>query len=225
MKLGITLHFLSLLALINAYPFHWNGRLSLRLWPLFACIPPSHSWSARRIIPSVHSLPWMILLLVFLAPLLSTPSPLTQVWFARMSFFAFLLRLTLRVALLAARSTTYQHCPSSRASVETGSLTADLHFALYCTPYYGYVPENETDFLAMTFALADFLVYTCFTTNGEPNAALSNLSARPGDLLTILSTIHPSFLSVSPGDGLFILPLTTSKAGPCALFRSLGFTQ
>ena len=115
-------------------------------------------------------------------------------------------------ALLAARSTTYQHCPSSRASVETGSLAADLHFALYCTPYYGYVPENETDFLAMTFALADFLVYTCFTTNGEPNAALSNLSARPGDLLTILSTIHPSFLSVSPGDGLFILPLTTPKA-------------
>ena len=42
-------------------------------------------------------------------------------------------------ALLAARSTTYQHCASSRASVETGSLIADLHFALYCTPYYGYV--------------------------------------------------------------------------------------
>ena len=115
-------------------------------------------------------------------------------------------------AILDARKATYQHCPSSRESVETGSLTADLHFALYCTPYYGYVPENETDFIAMTFALADFLVYTCFTTNSEPNAALSNLSVRPGDLLTILSTIHPSFLSVSPGDGLFILPLTTSKA-------------
>ena len=115
-------------------------------------------------------------------------------------------------ALLDARKATYQHCPSSRESVETGSLTADLHFALYCTPYYGYVPENETDFIAMTFALAGFLVYTCFTTNSEPNAALSNLSVRPGDLLTILSTIHPSFLSVSPGDGLFILPLTTSKA-------------
>ena len=83
-------------------------------------------------------------------------------------------------ALLDARKATYQHCPSSRESVETGSLTADLHFALYCTPYYGYVPENETDFIAMTFALADFLVYTCFTTNSEPNAALSNLSVRPG---------------------------------------------
>ena len=47
---------------------------------------------------------------------------------------------------------------------------------------------------------------------GAFNAALSNLSARPGDLLTILSTIHPAFLSVSPGDGLFILPLTTAKA-------------
>ena len=115
-------------------------------------------------------------------------------------------------ALLDARKATYQHCPSSRESVEAGSLTADLHFALYCTPYYGYLPENETDFIAMTFALADFLVYTCFTTNSEPNAALSNLSVRRGDLLTILSTIHPSFLSVSPGDGLFILPLTTSKA-------------
>ena len=64
----------------------------------------------------------------------------------------------------------------------------------------------------MTFTLADFLVYTCFTTDSEPNAALSNLSVRPGDLLTILSTIDPTFLSVSPGDGMFILPLTTSKA-------------
>ena len=99
-------------------------------------------------------------------------------------------------ALLTARKETYQHCPSSRESVETGSVTADLHFALYCTPYYGYIPESETDFIAMTFALADFLVYTCFTTNSEPNAALSNLSVRPGDLLSILSTIHPSFLSV-----------------------------
>ena len=115
-------------------------------------------------------------------------------------------------ALLNARKATYQHCPSSRESVEPGSVTADLHFALYCTPYYGYIPESESDFLAMTFALADFLVYNCFTTDSEPNAALSNLSVRPGDLLTILSTIHPSFLSVSPGDGLFILPLTTAKA-------------
>ena len=115
-------------------------------------------------------------------------------------------------ALLTARKTTYEQCPSSRESVEAGSLTADLHFALYCTPYYGYTPASESDFIAMTYALSDFLVSTCFTTTGEPNAALSNLSARPGDLLTILSTIHPAFLSVSPGDGLFILPLTTAKA-------------
>ena len=105
-------------------------------------------------------------------------------------------------ALLTARKTTYEQCPSSRESVEAGSLTADLHFALYCTPYYGYTPASESDFIAMTYALSDFLVYTCFTTTGEPNAALSNLSARPGDLLTILSTIHPAFLSVSPGAAL-----------------------
>ena len=79
-------------------------------------------------------------------------------------------------------------------------------------PYYGYTPASESDFIAMTYTLSDFLVYTCFTTTGEPNAALSNLSARPGDLLTILSTIHPAFLSVSPGDRLFILLLTTAKA-------------
>ena len=115
-------------------------------------------------------------------------------------------------ALMTAREATYQHCPSSRESVETGSVNADLHFALYCTPYYGYIPDTETDFIAMTFTLADFLVYTCFTTDSEPNAALGNLSVRPGDLLTILSTLHPTFLSVSPVDGLFILPLTTSKA-------------
>ena len=64
----------------------------------------------------------------------------------------------------------------------------------------------------MTVTLADFLVYTCFTTDCAPNAALSNLFVRPGDLLTILSAIHSTFLSVSPGDGIFILPLTTSKA-------------
>ena len=46
-------------------------------------------------------------------------------------------------ALLNARKATYQHCPSSRESVEPGSVTADLHFALYCTPYYGYIPESE----------------------------------------------------------------------------------
>ena len=93
----VTLPFSSLSAMINAYPSHWNGRLSSRLWPLFVCTPPSYSWSARRIIPSVPSRPWMISSLVFLDPPPSTPSPLTQAWFARMSFFAFLLQLTLLV--------------------------------------------------------------------------------------------------------------------------------
>ena len=130
-------------------------------------------------------------------------------------------------ALLTTREAIYQHCPSSRDSVEPGSVHADLHLALYCTPYYGYTPESETDFVAMTFTLADFLVYTCFTTDNEPNAALSNLSVRPGDLLTILSTIHPTFLSVSPGDGLFILPLTTSKAAlrPFPVAALLGYRR
>jgi len=105
-------------------------------------------------------------------------------------------------ALLTTRDETLRHCPSSRDSVD----------ALYCTPYYGYTPQSEAGFVATTFTLADFLVYTCFTTDSEPNAALSDLSVRPGDLLTILSTIHPIFLSVSPGDGMFILPLTTAKA-------------
>ena len=68
-------------------------------------------------------------------------------------------------ALLTTREATLQQCPSSRDSVETGSVNADLHFALYCTPYYGYTPQSETDFVAMTFTLADFLVYTCFTTD------------------------------------------------------------
>ena len=62
-------------------------------------------------------------------------------------------------ALLTARKTTYEQCPSSRESVEAGSLTADLHFALYCTPYYGYTPASESDFIDMTCALSDFLVY------------------------------------------------------------------
>ena len=123
-------------------------------------------------------------------------------------------------ALLTACKTTYEQCSSSKESVEAGSLTADLHFALYCTPYYGYTSASESDFIAMTYALSDFLVYTCFTTTGEPNAALSNLSARP-DLLTILSTIHPAFLSVSPRDGLFILPPYHRKSClatfPCCL--------
>ena len=48
MILGSTLHYTSLLALINVYLFHWNGRHSSRPWPQCAFTLPSHFWYARR---------------------------------------------------------------------------------------------------------------------------------------------------------------------------------
>ena len=238
MILGSTLHYTSLLALINVYLFHWNGRHSSRPWPQCAFTLPSHFWYARRTILSDD------LLACFPRPAAlhtfsSTTSLVRPDIFLRLppatnftgqpvegrTDFVSLTPATALEALLTARKTTYEQCPSSRESVEAGSLTADLHFALYCTPYYGYTPASESDFIAMTYALSDFLVYTCFTTTGEPNAALSNLSARPGDLLTILSTIHPAFLSVSLGDWNYLFsPLPPQKL-PCDLSLLLGFTM
>ena len=175
MILGSTLHYTSRLALINVYLFHWTGRHSSRPWPQCAFTLPSHFWYARRTILSVLSLPWMTSLLVFPGLLPSIPFPPPLAWFVQTFFlrlppatnfagqpvegrtdFASLTPATALEALLTARKTTYEQCPSSKASVEAGSLTADLHFALYCTPYYGYTPASESDFIAMTYALSDF---------------------------------------------------------------------
>ena len=91
--------------------------------------------------------------------------------------FVFHTPATALKALLTARKTTYEQYSSSRESVEGGSLTADLHFALSCTPYYGYTPASESDFIAMIYALSDFFGIYMFYYDPR-NAALSNLSAR-----------------------------------------------
>ena len=58
-------------------PVPLDGRLYSRLWPLFVCTPPSHSWYALRTVHSAPSLAWMTSSLVFHGPLPYTPSPLT----------------------------------------------------------------------------------------------------------------------------------------------------
>ena len=52
---------------------------------------------------------------------------------------------------------------------------------------------------------------------GSPIQSYVHGGSLPGDLLTILSTIHPTFLSVFSGDGFFILPLTTLQGRTAAL--------
>lgn len=52
-------------------------------------------------------------------------------------------------ALTAARDATLKLHPTFRDAIKKESDIADIHFALFCAPYYGYIPGSEPDFLAM----------------------------------------------------------------------------
>ena len=103
----------------------------------------------------------------------------------------------------------------SRAHVSPHTLEADLHFPLFSSPYYGYTPQHEMDIIALLYNLSSFLLYSCYTSGGELSPALEDLSVLPGDLLTICSTLHPSWLSVQPGEGIFFLPISPSRTASC----------
>ena len=58
--------------------------------------------------------------------------------------------------------------------IASGSVEADLYYALYCTPYYGFSPATSADFLVMVYQLSSFLIHCCYTFFlAQPNERLS----------------------------------------------------
>ena len=97
--------------------------------------------------------------------------------------------------------------------IASGSVEADLYYALYCTPYYGFCPSTSADFLVMVYQLSSFLIHCCYTTGGAPTSALEDeLNSTPEDLLTVLASAYKQWTSLHPGQGVFISPLTADTA-------------
>ena len=97
--------------------------------------------------------------------------------------------------------------------IASGSIDADLYYALYCTPYYGFSPDTSADFLVMAYQLSSFLVHCCYTAGGAATSALEDeLNSTPEDLLTVLASAYKQWTSLHPGQGVFIGPLTADTA-------------
>ena len=97
--------------------------------------------------------------------------------------------------------------------IASGSVYADLYYALYCTPYYGFSPDTSADFLVMAYQLSSFLVHCCYTSGGAATSALEDeLNSTPEDLLTVLASAYKQWTSLHPGQGVFIGPLTADTA-------------
>ena len=91
------------------------------------------------------------------------------------------------------------------------SLNADLHFPLFCTPYYGFVPATEADLMVEILQLSSFLCTCCFSRTGEGLPNLGDSLPTASALLSMLSAIpneRPGgSLAVFPGTGVFIVLL------------------
>ena len=97
--------------------------------------------------------------------------------------------------------------------IASGSVDADLYYALYCTPYYGFSPDTSADFLVMAYQLSSFLVHCCYTSGGAATSALEDeLNSIPEDLLTVLASAYKQWTSLHPGQGVFIGPLAADTA-------------
>ena len=83
----------------------------------------------------------------------------------------------------------------------------DLHFPLFCTPYYGFVPEDMTDLHIELLHLA---------------------LPTPASLLATLAALYPERITTAPGEGVFLRPyLNPDEENPpqsCWLNRAPGPT-
>ena len=109
-------------------------------------------------------------------------------------------------AFSASRETHQQSCYTWRADLlDSHTVVADQHFPFYCTPYYGFSPPSLHDAQTMILELSTFLISFAFLVDGSPLPALDTAPPSPGSLLSPLSSIHPEYMSVYPGEGVFFL--------------------
>ena len=82
--------------------------------------------------------------------------------------------------------------PANRERLErlaSPSIEADLHFPLFCTPYYGFVPETEVDLFVEILQLSSFLCSCCFANDGNDIPHLGDSAPTAAALLSTLSAI------------------------------------
>ena len=82
--------------------------------------------------------------------------------------------------------------PANRERLErlaSPSIEADLHFPLFCTPYYGFVPETEVDLFVEILQLSSFLCSCCFANEGNDIPHLGDSAPTAAALLSTLSAI------------------------------------
>ena len=98
--------------------------------------------------------------------------------------------------------------PACRQAIVPHSVEADLHFPLFCTPYYGFVPSTEVDLLVEILQLSSFLCTCCFSSEGEGLSQLGDSLPTASALLSMLSAIpnerSGGSIAVFPGTGMFI---------------------
>ena len=121
-------------------------------------------------------------------------------------------------------SVTKTHMPTQtgiHTRIASGSVDADLYYALYCTPYYGFSPDTSADFLVMAYQLSSFLVHCCYTSGGGATSALE-------DELNSTSLCWPQPTSNGPPFTLgrvSLLALSPETQPPSALFLWPGSTR
>ena len=95
-----------------------------------------------------------------------------------------------------------------RERLSPRSVKADLHFPLFCTPYYGFVPTSEVDLLVEILQLSTFLYTCCFSREGEGLSQLGDSLPTAAALLSTLASIpndrSGGSIEVFPGTGVFI---------------------
>ena len=106
-------------------------------------------------------------------------------------------------ALILATTTLHLSSHASRRADLIDPVQRDLHFPLFCTPYYGFVPDDMTDMHIELFQLARHLVRS---TPPLLDVWDGNTLPSPSSLLATLAALFPDRITTVPGEGVFLRP-------------------
>ena len=106
-------------------------------------------------------------------------------------------------SLITATTTLHFSSHADRRADLTDPIQLDLHFPLFCTPYYGFVPEDMTDLHIELLHLARHLIRS---TPPLLDVWDSNTLPTPASLLATLAALYPARITTAPGEGVFLRP-------------------
>ena len=106
-------------------------------------------------------------------------------------------------ALILATTTLHFSSHAARRSDLTDPVQMDLHFPLFCTPYYGFVPDDMTDMHIELLQLARHLIRS---TPPLLDVWDGTTLPSPSSLLATLAALYPDRITTVPGEGVFLRP-------------------